>query len=76
MPNRIAVNTIFVVRDKKRVKIVPGQSFDFTSEELEDIKQANPEAIRLPISETAASAPQASQQSGKAGKSADKADDL
>lgn len=51
MPKRIAVNTIFVVRDGQRRKIMPGQEIDLSNDELADIKAHNPDAVRMPINE-------------------------
>lgn len=55
MPKRIAVHTIFTIRDGKRVKNMPGTEVDLTAAELEDIKAANPDAVRAPINESSGS---------------------
>lgn len=51
MPKRIAVNTLFIYRDKKRKKIMPGESVDLTDDELKDLNANAPDTIRKPINE-------------------------
>lgn len=55
MPKRIAVNQIHVRRDNKRVVVKPGDLFDFTDEELADMKRTDAasgyESVRPPINE-------------------------
>lgn len=48
MPKRTAVNSIFVVRDGKQIQVKPGTTFEFTAEELADIKANSPESVRTP----------------------------
>lgn len=45
MPKRVPVQGILVRRDGKLVRPKLGVPFDFTAEELEDIKNANPDAV-------------------------------
>lgn len=49
MPKRKAAQYIVVQRGDKRVKVQPGETFDFTAEELEDIKRMNKDAIHDPV---------------------------
>lgn len=51
MPKRVAVGTIIVQRDGKRMQVPRGQAFDFTAEELADINRLNPGAIRKVVNE-------------------------
>lgn len=51
MPKRIAVHTIILHREGKRVKVSPGKPFDFTPAELADIKKNSPDSIRVPVNE-------------------------
>lgn len=46
MPTRTAVNSVQVFRDGKIKTIKPGQKFNFTSDEIEDIKRLKPGAIK------------------------------
>lgn len=46
MAKRIPVQTVIVVRDGKRVSPPIGKPFDFTKEELSNINDRNPDAIR------------------------------
>lgn len=52
MPKRIAVNTLVLSREGKRVTVKPGQAVDLTSDEINQLKPMG--AIRLPVNETAA----------------------
>lgn len=45
MPNREIVQSITLGRGKERISLSPGQVFDFTDEELEELEQSNPDAI-------------------------------
>lgn len=81
MPIRIPQETVFVVRDGKTVKPEIGKPFNFTTDELDDLKRLRPQAIRVPVNETAdaddgdngsastpaASKPAANKAGGKAG---------
>lgn len=53
MAIRVPVETIMVVRDGKQISPKIGEPFNFTAEELADIKRINPDAIRFPVSEVA-----------------------
>lgn len=53
MPIRIPVNTIIVQREGKQFAVPLNKPFDFTKEELADIKNLRPNAVRLPVQETA-----------------------
>lgn len=46
MPKRIPVESVIVNRDGKRFRPPIGKLFDFTAEELADIKLVNPGAVR------------------------------
>lgn len=48
---RTANNAITFYRDGKRLKIKSGQTFNFTKEEVEDIKAQNPRALRISVDE-------------------------
>lgn len=73
MPKRIAVNQIHVRRDNKRVVVKPGDLFDFTDDELADMKRTDAatgyESVRPPINEGGAD-PVANARNAKAGKPA------
>lgn len=45
MPKRVPTQGILVQRNGKNFRPPIGQPFDFTPEELEDIKKANPHAV-------------------------------
>lgn len=51
MPKRIPTQTIIMHRDGKRVTVKPGVSFDFTADEIKDIKQSSPDALRTLVNE-------------------------
>lgn len=53
MPVRIPRNSIVVIRDGKHVIPPLGQLFEFTDAELADINAVNPDAVRLPVNESA-----------------------
>ena len=44
--NRVALKSVIVVRDGKRVSPPIGKSFPFTAEEVEELEKSNPTAIR------------------------------
>lgn len=48
MPKRKVAQCVIVQRDGKRLKVMPGETFDFTAEELEDIKRTNKDALFQP----------------------------
>jgi len=61
MPKRTVLETIVLFRDGKRVVVSPQKppvAFDFTPEEITQIRAANPHAFRKPIDESG-SAPEA-----------------
>ena len=45
MPIRKAIHSLVVVRKDKRLEVAPGQEFDFTEDEIDQINQANPDAL-------------------------------
>lgn len=49
---RIAVHTLQLVRDGKRIKVKPGTQVELTEQELADIKAMNPDAVRTPRNES------------------------
>ena len=53
--NMVVLSTVIVGReiDGKQVRVTPeiGKAFPFTAEEIENIKEANPSAIREPVNE-------------------------
>ena len=51
MPKRIVLETIRVIRDKKTVTPPIGQVFDFTAEEIAQIKAVRPQAFRTVVIE-------------------------
>jgi hypothetical protein len=53
MPKRIPVQSIVLHREGKQVIPKVGEPFMFTEDELADIKQANPKAIRHVVNEDA-----------------------
>lgn len=58
MPIRIPVQTVILNRkDGGRIKPKIGEPFNFTSEELDQIKQVNPAAVRKPVVESTAADP-------------------
>lgn len=67
MPKRIAVNTIFVIRDGRRLKILPGTEIDLTTDELETLKKMSPDSIRNPINESSSDAGRESARTAKSG---------
>jgi hypothetical protein len=57
MPKLVPVVTVIVRRDdekgvSQRIKPEIGKEFDFTADEIKDIKAANPEALRKPVNES------------------------
>lgn len=55
MPKRIAVHTLVLTRDGKRVTVKPGELVDLTSDEVKELNALN--AIRQPVNESPAEAP-------------------
>ena len=53
MPKRTVVGKIIVHRDGKRVEPKIGAAFDFTADELADIKRLQPGAVRIVVNEDA-----------------------
>jgi hypothetical protein len=51
VPKRIPTQTVIVYRDKKQVVPPIGEVFDFTRQEVDEIKSVAPDALRLPINE-------------------------
>jgi hypothetical protein len=51
MPKRTAANTIVVQRGAQRLTVKPGQTFDFTNEEIADINSVAPRALKKPVNE-------------------------
>lgn len=51
MPQRKAIGTIHLQRDGKHVVVAAGTTFDFTAEELKDIKRMSPDAVRAVVNE-------------------------
>lgn len=56
MPSRISNVALTVHRDGVRINVKAGQKFNFTKDEIEDFSALNPEALRLPINESAGDA--------------------
>lgn len=52
MPKRIPNVAITLHRDGTRVDVVAGKLFDFTKDELDQLKLLNPDAVRLPRNES------------------------
>lgn len=52
MPQRIANVAITLHREGKRVDVNAGSLFNFTKDELEQLKSLNPDAVRLPRNES------------------------
>lgn len=53
MPQRIPMQTVIVQRDGKNFAPPIGKPFDFTVDELNQIKKVNPNAVRVLVNETA-----------------------
>lgn len=51
MPKRIVEQRVVLHRDGKHVRPEIGKLFDFTQEELDEINNVNPRAVRRPIVE-------------------------
>lgn len=51
MPERIAVNTVHVIREGKTVVVKPGTKFNFEANELADIKLLAPDSVRHVVNE-------------------------
>lgn len=51
MPTKIARHTVTVHRDGKSVRAPIGKPFDFTDEEVKQVDEANPRALRVPHNE-------------------------
>lgn len=51
MPKRITNVKIVIFRDKKRTVIPANTQFDFTKDELDELKLAAPDAVRTPKNE-------------------------
>ncbi len=49
--NRVALKSVIIVRDGRRVSPPLGKSFPFTEEEVEAIEKTNPTAIREAVNE-------------------------
>lgn len=73
MPKRKVAQCVIVQREGKRLKIMPGETFDFAPDELADIKRLNPDAIYPPVE--AVVEKEVKLPGGKQGKADDK-DDL
>lgn len=58
MPKRTANHSIQVYRDGKIKTVKSGQTFNFTAEELADIKRVSPDAVRAPVNEEVEEDPQ------------------
>lgn len=56
MPIRVPVQTVIVHRNGKNIAAPIGKPFEFTNEELAEIKAINPRAIRMPINEVSTEA--------------------
>lgn len=52
MSIRIANHAITVVRDGKRYELKAGEGFDLTKEEIKQFNELNPDAFRVPSSQT------------------------
>lgn len=56
MPKLIALAAITLVRDNERVTVKPNQLFDFTADEVKDIRKGESAEVRLlraPVNESA-----------------------
>lgn len=69
MPKRITNMSITLVRDGKRIKLPAGVAFDFTKDELEELKEIVKDAVRTPINEAESiaevKAPESAKTAGK-----------
>lgn len=58
MPKKVALSTIIVVRDNKRVEVKPNsEPFDFTADEIKQIEKSESGGIKLlrnPVNESKA----------------------
>lgn len=66
MPIRIPIQTVIVHRNGKNVAAPIGKPFEFTNEELAEIRALNPRAIRVPINEATTPAKDANDALAKA----------
>jgi len=56
MPKKIPLHAVVVVRNGKQVTATPGVLFDFTEEEVAELADIAPEALRDPVNEAPAEA--------------------
>lgn len=56
MPKKIPLHSVVVVRGGKQVTATPGEVFDFTQEEVDELAVIAPEALRDPVNEAPAEA--------------------
>lgn len=70
MPKRKAIHSIIVLRKDKRITVSPGEEFDFTDAEIEEINESNSEAISTEgtVDLTADDSSPAPKKTGKAAK--------
>jgi uncharacterized protein (UPF0216 family) len=52
MPQRTANMALTLHREGKRIKIAAGQTYNFTADELEQLKAIDANAVRKPVVET------------------------
>lgn len=77
MPIRIPHHHVTVQRDGKNVSPPIGQAFDFTTDEVVELMDMHPNALRRPITEGAAARPAASRKAAAAEVTSDEpVDDL
>jgi hypothetical protein len=57
MPILVAIQSITTSRDGRRVKVRPGDAFEFTDEEAGSLMALRPEVVRAPLYEAPPPAP-------------------
>jgi hypothetical protein len=70
MPKKIPLHAVVVVRNGKQVTATPGVLFDFTAEEVAELADIAPDALRDPVNEAPAEAPAEAEAKPKATKQA------
>lgn len=51
MAEKITIHAVTVMRDGKKRRVLPNERFDFTDEEIEQLDERSPEALRDPVNE-------------------------
>lgn len=51
MPTRVPHHQIVVHRDGKNIRVPIGKPFDFTQDEVDQVRESHPHALRHPVNE-------------------------